>query len=91
MLFFHQNLGRVSSSSRFEKVGGKKEACAKCGKEHLTRSCTVAKENECCINCKNAGVTNDEDLNHRSSSKICPRYLEEISKIRNNTDHGFQP
>ena len=69
----------------------KKEACAKCGKEHLTRSCTVAKENECCINCKNAGVTNDEDLNHRSSSKICPRYLEEISKIRNNTDHGFQP
>ena len=61
----------------------KNQACAKCGGDHRLAECTESVEK--CVNCERKGHS---DLNHRTNGMKCPIYKEEISRIKNKTDHG---
>ena len=65
------------------------KACPKCtSSEHDLKDCT---DNAvvCCVNCKNAGISDPEALKHRANSFKCPKFKDEITKIINKTDHGY--
>ena len=51
-----------------------KTTCRKCSLDHLTKDCTVVKENYKCINC---------NANHKSTSKSCLIYNNLVCKINN--------
>ena len=57
-------------------------SCFKCSGNHTSSDCEAV--SLCCKNCKTS-----EKSDHMANDKQCPRYLEEISKIRNLTDHGY--
>ena len=61
------------------------QICAKCSGNHHTRDCTSAILK--CNNCVRRGFT---ETNHKTKDvHNCMVYKEEISRARNNTDHGF--
>ena len=65
------------------------KACPKCtSSDHDLKDCT---DNAvvCCVNCKNAGISDPEALKHRANSFKCPKFKDEITKIINKTDHGY--
>ena len=61
----------------------KNQVCAKCGGNHRLVECNAKVEN--CVNCERKGHS---DLNHRTNGTKCPVYKEEVSRIKNRTDHG---
>ena len=61
----------------------KNQACAKCGGNHKLVECTASAEK--CVNCERKGQS---DLNHRTNGTKYPVYKEEVSRIKNRTDHG---
>ena len=78
-----QGFGHKQSSNG--KECEHEQVCSKCAGKHRTDACPS--ENEvCCVNCQKAGKS---DTRHRSSSKNCPKYKEEIERVRKNTDHGY--
>ena len=62
----------------------KEQVCAKCGDNHRLADCD--KNVEKCVNCVKKG---NSDVNHRTNGTNCPIYKEELSRIKNKTDHGF--
>ena len=82
---------RVFQCFKYQEFGhsakgcSKDQVCAKCGKNHKLNECqetTVEK----CINCTKKGL---KDTNHRTNESRCPIYKDELSRIKNKTDHGF--
>ena len=63
----------------------KSQCCAKCGGGHRLKDCVA--NNTKCINCANHGHS---ETNHKSFDPVCPCYQEEVSRIKNNTDYGFE-
>ena len=62
-----------------------KQACAYCGDDHKYDKCSKTQMK--CINCEKKGI----DSNHKSFDRQCCKvYIEEIAKMKNNTDHGFE-
>ena len=62
-----------------------KQACPKCGGNHSYKDCQS--EEMKCKNCEKRGLENTE---HRTfDRRECAIYNEEVAKIKNNTDHGF--
>ena len=62
----------------------KGQTCGRCGGNHRLADC---KEKDYkCINCVNHGKS---VTNHRTYDLGCPLYQEELSRQKNNTDHGF--
>ena len=61
----------------------KNQVCAKCGGNHRLVECNANVEK--CVNCERKGHS---DLNHRTNRTKCPVYKEEVSRIKNRTDHG---
>ena len=59
------------------------QVCAKCGGNHRLVECNTNVEK--CVNCERKGHS---DLNHRTNGTKCPVYKEEVSRIKNRTDHG---
>ena len=63
----------------------KNQVCPKCNGNHRSNECASATLK--CGSCARKGYS---QINHRSfDQNECAVYKEEISKIRNNTDHGF--
>ena len=60
------------------------QVCAKCGGNHRLNDCTSNTEK--CVNCEHKGHVN---INHRTNGIMCPIYNEELSRIKNKTDHGL--
>ena len=63
----------------------KNQVCPKCGEDHRSTECTnnEAKGNNCVMKKYN-------DTEHRTYDSIkCSVYKEEIARVKNNTDHGF--
>ena len=61
------------------------QVCVKCSGNHMLKDCN---ENSVkCINCTNQAKT---DTKHKASSSECPLYQEELSRVKNITDHGFE-
>ena len=60
------------------------QVCAKCGGNHRLAECESATEK--CVNCEKKG---NSDTNHRTNGAKCPIYKEEVSRVKNKTDHGF--
>ena len=62
-----------------------KQACPKCGGNHSYKDCQS--EETKCKNCVKRGL---EDTKHRTfDGRKCAIYNEEIARIKDNTDHGF--
>ena len=61
----------------------KNQVCAKCGGNHRLVECNANVEK--CVNCERKGHS---DLNHRTNGTKCLVYKEEVSRIKNRTDHG---
>ena len=61
----------------------KNQVFAKCGGNHRLVECNANVEK--CVNCERKGHS---DLNHRTNGTKCPVYKEEVSRIKNRTDHG---
>ena len=61
----------------------KNQVCAKCSGNHRLVECNANVEK--CVNCERKGHS---DLNHRTNGTKCPVYKEEVSRIKNRTDHG---
>ena len=62
----------------------RRQICAKCGGEHKLGECNSTMEK--CINCEKRG---HDDHNHRTNGVKCPVYKEELTRVKNRTDHGF--
>ena len=74
-----QEFGHTATNCRNNQV------CPRCSEAHTARECrsTAVK----CNNCTRKGYAEN---NHKTfDSNKCTVYKEEISKVRNNTDHGF--
>ena len=76
------NASNVKSSTTVQKTE-KNQVCAKCGGNHRLVECTANVEK--CVNCERKGHS---DLNHQTNGTNCPVYKEEVSRIKNRTDHG---
>ena len=63
----------------------KNQVCPKCGENHKYKDCRSTEMK--CKNCETRKITN---TNHKIFNvNACTVYKEEIAKIKNNTDHGF--
>ena len=63
----------------------KNQVCQKCGEDHRSTECT---NNE--AKCNNCVMKKYNDTEHRTYDSIkCSVYKEEIARVKNNTDHGF--
>ena len=60
------------------------QVCAKCGGDHRLTECNSRTEK--CVNCEKKGHS---DINHKTNGVKCPIYKEEVSRVKNKTDHGF--
>ena len=62
-----------------------KQVCPKCGGKHRYNDCESEKTK--CVNCVKRGL---ENTDHRTfDGKKCTIYNEEVARIIDNTDHGF--
>ena len=62
----------------------KPQVCAKCSGDHKTKDC-----NDSTPKCKNCMRKGHNDISHKTYDNRCPVYLEEITRVKNKTDHGF--
>ena len=61
------------------------QVCPKCGENHSQDRCNNQQLN--CANCEKRGL---QLKNHKTyDRKNCTVYMEEIARIKNNTDHGY--
>ena len=60
------------------------QVCAKCSGNHKTKDCS-----EGTSRCKNCIRNGHEDIDHKAFDSRCPVYMEEVTRIKNKTDHGF--
>ena len=62
----------------------KELVCAKCSLKHKTGECHGGT-----LKCNNCARKGHADTNHRAFDRKCPIYTEEVTRIKNKTDHGF--
>ena len=61
------------------------QVCPKCGENHRSSDCTNT-----VLKCNNCVKKGHSEINHKAyDSTKCTVYKDEMSKARNNTDHGF--
>ena len=63
----------------------KNQICPKCSGDHEAKECNSNMLK--CINCTRKGLA--EKKHKTFDANKCPIYKEEVSKVRNNTNHGF--
>ena len=74
-----QNFGHSATNCTNEQI------CPKCGGKHKYNQCNT--EQAKCTNCEKRGLPS---VDHKTfDRKTCAVYIEEIARVKNNTDHGF--
>ena len=72
-----QGFGHKSGECREEQI------CVKCSQNHRIQQCP--NEDMKCVNCFNGNL---QETEHWANYVKCPKYVEQVAKIRNRTDNG---